>query len=252
MSNTKVANIRNLFSDMRKNNPSSYEGIMQLLFYLEKQEALLFPIIDAFNNPPSNVVPENATSFNYTIQPNGVLFSWVAPSTAVQFYEIRLGTNWDTADFVLRTASQNAIISPLLVGSYTYLLKTLSSAGQYSETTLSVTVNIFGPSIVSLTAEVIDNNVLLYWSAPTTQFAVDRYVILRDGIEQGTTTSTFIPITMIASGTYTFGVYAVDIAGNVGPTTTLEATVSQPPDYVLQESFISNLDQTRVNCFRFV
>jgi predicted phage tail protein len=250
MSSSYVANIRNLFAGLQRVDPQSYEGLMQILYYLEKQEALLFPIIQEFSNPVSNT-PADPNNFTYTILPTGILFTWGQPSGSFPLYEIRKGTDWDTADFVVRTTSLSALISPLVSGNYTYLLRSLGSSGIYGETILSINFTITGPSAVALTSNVIDNNVLLYWVQPSTQFAIDYYVILNGSQQVGTVRSTFMPVSLVASGTYTFYVYAVDIAGNTGLSGSVTVQVSQPPDYVLQDNFTSNLVGTRNNCYRF-
>ena len=208
----------------------------------------LFPIIDAriaaLTDAPIPAVP---TSFIYTLRPTSVHFEWQAGDTNARLYEIRRGSDWSTADFVVRTPSTQADINPILVGSYTYLLKSLNSENEESETAVSLIVIVPELGTPSITASVIDNNVLLKWTEPAHSFTIANYNIYRDATLIGTSLGTFEVVFETLSGQYTYKVTAVDIAGNESPQGTITVTVNQPPDFELLTSVTSIFDGTLFN-----
>lgn len=96
-----------------------------------------------------------------------------------------------------------------------------------------------GP-VVSLTPSVMDNNVFLKWSAPTSgTLPIEEYEIYRGDDESswelvGTQKGTFAAIVELVADTYTYWVRAKDTAVNTGTARPATAVVLQPPDYVLR------------------
>jgi len=93
-------------------------------------------------------------------------------------------------------------------------------------------------------AEVVDNNALLYWGVPLTgTLPVERYEVRRGaswaaGTPLGSNgNSTFTTYFEQQAGVYTYWVAAVNTAGTVGTAVAINATISQPPDYVLRADF---------------
>lgn len=128
--------------------------------------------------------------------------------------------------------------------------------GNYG-TQRSVDVSIDAPGAVTASrSEVIDNNALLYWAAPATgSLPVDRYEVRKGTTWAGGTVvgsngnSTFAAIFEQASGLYTYWVAAFDTAGNVGDPVGINATINQPPDYVLRKSWDSTFSGTLTNLY---
>jgi hypothetical protein len=108
---------------------------------------------------------------------------------------------------------------------------------------------------------VVDNNVLLRWSTSNNidKLDIQSYEVKRcpnDDSDSCTMTaatwSSLVPVATAAgqfiahmeliSNDYKYGVVAIDSAGNYSPITDILATVNEPPDYVLQEEFISTMD----------
>lgn len=169
---------------------------------------------------------------------------------AVTTFEVRKGSVWASAVLVTRTTSYRINVVPdLPAGDHQYLLKTINSSGQYSTSAISVTVSISPVSPVTLTAQVIDNNVLLYWDEPTTHsFNIAKYELFREGVSLGIHSGTFASFFENVGGTFEYGIIAYDLADNTSPPTTIEALVSAPPDFELIGSYTSTFTGTKTKC----
>jgi predicted phage tail protein len=107
----------------------------------------------------------------------------------------------------------------------------------------ATTVIVAAPGAPSnLTIQVIDNNVLLRWTAPTATLPIVGYTVKRGATPTtdyasstliGTKTGTFTSYAETTGGTFIYWVAAVDSAGNEGAPVFVVATVSQPPDYIV-------------------
>lgn len=198
------------------------------------------------SNLPQTTLVGDVTVFTYTLLPLGIKFEWERPSNAVLF-EIRRGTSWESSSRQLVTSTLSAVLDGQLVGTYTYFIKGQAVDGSQSvnATSLEVVIPPIGTIIVS--GSVIDNFVMLSWSVPSSAFRIDYYIITKDGNEIGRSTGTFIPVFENTSGTYQYGVQAVDIVGNVSAIATKDFDVSQPADYVLEAIETDDLSGARTN-----
>lgn len=80
-----------------------------------------------------------------------------------------------------------------------------------------------------LTGSVITNNVLLYWTVPSSLWLIDHYIILRDEVQVGTVHGTFTIVSATIGGTHSYSVEAVDIVGNVGTESPLATLTTLDP-----------------------
>jgi hypothetical protein len=232
--------------------------LYQILRMMSDNFGVLLEDLRPILNPPAISsgsdldVPEPMQEMSYTILPTGVLISWTPPEddSDVAFYEIRKGNiaDWNGAERITKTASRNVFLSPLTVGVHTYLGKTINRDGNASQDLESVTINITAPESVSVSSQCIDNNVLLTWTIPNSQFRIDYYIISKDGSEYGRASATFTNIFENSAGTYQYGVKAVDIAGNIGPESFINVEVRQPPDYTLVSRHNSDFSGTKSHC----
>lgn len=193
--------------------------------------------------------PQGPTAFIATISALAVTFLWSSTDPNVRYYELRVGASWETGTFVIRTLSLTVAINPIAAGSHTYWLKTLSSTLVECENAVSTIVTVDAPEAPSVTAQVVDNNVLLSWVEPASDFAIDFYRVYRDDVQFAELSGTFLAKFEVVSGTYVYGVEAVDLAGNAGARGSVSASVRQPPDYNLLS--VRNIDftlGTRTNC----
>jgi hypothetical protein len=69
----------------------------------------------------------------------------------------------------------------------------------------------------------------LQWTAASDDFAVDGYVVTRDGVQVGTpVTTTFSDTGLVPGTTVTYAVAAIDAGGNVGPAATVSLAFADP------------------------
>jgi hypothetical protein len=202
--------------------------------------------------------PSNPGTLGLEIFPNNVRLTWPSVGFGVT-YEIRhfsgsgSGSVWDTSTVILRTTSLQIDINPtsipLSIGSHTFLIKSLDKDGNYSETASFVEMTVPRIPASDLTAIVVSNFILLYWSTPSSVFSIDRYNIYKNGAFQGDMRGTFESIFEIVGGTYSYSVEAVDIVGNIGvPSTAAVVQVSNPADFAFHNRIASIFSGTKINC----
>ncbi len=192
------------------------------------------------------ITPADVTTYSYSGGKN-LIIEWINPDPSnIQYFDLRQGADYATADKILKTASTRVVLEPITVGTTAYTLKSVNSSGTESDNALAISVSVTAPTAITLTPSVIDNNVLLYWTASTGFFDIDYYKVERGITEIGRITGTFTTTFESAAGTYTYKVTPYDIYGNAGLSTTTSVLVAEPPDYELEdELFDTNLDGTR-------
>lgn len=191
------------------------------------------------------------------IGPDAIL-KWVGidGAFALDYYELRFGSTWAGATYITRSYTTEYKERITYTGLRRYWVAAVDVAGNVGAP-VSVDLTVVSPSeVMSKRAEVIDNNVLLYWVAP--QFGnlpVDHYDV-RKGADWLTAqvvgsngNSTFTVIFEQQSGTYKYWIAAVDTAGNIGTPSSIEATVNQPPDYILRSNIDDDFSGTKTNMY---
>ncbi len=222
--------------------------------------------VDAFGNygpaisTSAGIAGGTVSSLTSTIAGVNLTLQWAGTpgSFAISGYEVRYGAAWvggTVIDFRQTTSYTEAV---KWGGSRLYWLAAVDVKGNYG-TPSSLTVTITNPGVVTGTrSDVIDNNALLYWTAPAIgagQLAIDRYEV-RKGASWAAGTvigsngnSTFTTVFEQSAGTYTYWVSAVDTAGNYGTAAGITAAISQPPDYVFRNAYDSPMTGTWVNFY---
>jgi hypothetical protein len=197
-------------------------------------------------------------SFVPSISGTNLLLTWtgVAAAFAISGYEVRFGSSWASGTFVQFVQSNKYSEIVKWGGTRTYWVAAVDARGNVG-TPVSVVVTINSPGAVGGTrADVVDNNALLYWTAPTTgDLPVDRYEV-RKGASWAAGTvvgsngnSTFTAIFEQQAGTYMYWVTAFDSAGNSGTPASIQATINQPPDYILRNDYNSAFPGTLTNMY---
>lgn len=181
------------------------------------------------------------SSLSYTLSGDSAMLNWsaVAGSFLIDYYEVRYGSTWADGTLVNRTFSTALLLKVDWGGVRKFWVAGRDVAGNYA-TPISTDITITAPGAVQgLRADVIDNNVLFFWSAPATgTLPIDTYE-LRRGTDFSTATvlgdksGLFTLVFEMASGSYTYWVRALDTAGNFGSAMPITVTVLQPPDFVL-------------------
>ena len=193
-------------------------------------------------------------SVSLTLEADIYKIAWTGgvSSFQVEEYELRWGASWASATFLSRVKGTTFTSPVRWGGSRTFWVAGVDKAGNYGAPG-SATLNVAAPTAVSgLTAQVIDNNVLLKWGNASSALPIDRYVVKKGGtwaggILIGDKSGTFTSVFESAAGTYTYWVAAVDSGGNEGTPTAVTAVVNQPPDYLLRVEWPSSLLGHKVN-----
>jgi hypothetical protein len=234
---------------LQKTDPKLWEALILISKQADLVKETLNPTISTSIATPG-VTTSDAylppTNFRAASTGRTLRFTWDA-ATSGFLYEIRRGTSWDSADFITRTPNLQADIDPVLYGTYDYLIKTVTLGGVYSSLATSLEFTLGAIPTINITAQVIDNNVLFYWTAPTSTFEIDYYTLYRDGVEIGRSRGTFSAIFEQSPGTFAYSIIATDIAGNDSVESFVTGIISQPPDYELFDNFMSSLNGTLTN-----
>lgn len=185
-----------------------------------------------------------------------LILSYPAPAAdfALAGYEIRHGAVFASATVVAGNvqASTFSILARWL-GNRRWWVRAIDIAGNPGAEGF-VDVTITAPGVTGFARQVVDNNVLLYWTGvpgtlPIATFEFRKGATWAGGEEIGTKSGGFTSLFELAAGVYTYWIAAIDAAGNVGTPVSLAATVAQPPDYILKDSYDSDFGGTKVNLF---
>lgn len=186
----------------------------------------------------------------------GVTLRWNSVSDIdLDQYEIRQGTDWTTGTLIARLKSNTFKLGAISGAAQTFWVKAIDTSGIYSANAASHTTSFAAPGIASMQVQVVDNNVLLKWTAVTATLAIDYYEIRRGTTWAGGTVvgrvsnATIATLFETAAGSYTYWIAAYDIGGNVGTPSSVSASVDQPPDYTLLLNAVSTFSGTLVNAF---
>lgn len=204
----------------------------------------------------TNVVVANAptVSWGVTSVNENLLWTDTQNSLPITSYEVRYGSTW-AGGTVLTTTSASTLTRRVdYGGSRVYWIAAVDSAGNYG-TAGSVSASITVPGDVQgKRVDVVDNNSLLYWTLPVVgTLPVDHYEVRKGTTWAGGTVigsnadSTFTTTFELQSGTYLYWITAFDSAGNQGSSSSISATINQPPDYFLRVDYFSTFTGTLTN-----
>jgi len=242
--------VRAIITGLQNQYPKIYEAFSALTKAVDKLDENIDTIKSEVESIPETglAIAPNVLFFTYTFTRRNVILSWVQPDTSIFFYEIRVGGfSWETASHVLTSATLSAVFDPLPVGTTRYWIKGIDFDGNVSVDALFLDVTVPAIGTIIAMSTVIDNNVLLQWTEPTTTFDIDYYTITRDSTLIGKQKGTFAIVFESISGVFIYKLQPVDIAGNIGPESAVLAEVRQPPDFELMAQIIDDLSGTKVN-----
>ena len=188
---------------------------------------------------------------------NGVLrLAWTASTGTlpVSRYEVRYGASYAAGTQVFSGDALSMQIAPNWVGSRVFWVAAYDTSGTQGAIGSAEFIVVAPGAVTSSRIEVVDNNALLYWSAPATgTLPLDRYEVRKGAsFAAGTVigsnaTSTFASVFEQQGGMVNYWVAAFDIAGNAGPATAIVGVINQPPDYVLNSDLNSTFNGTLTN-----
>jgi len=200
------------------------------------------------------VAPPNPSNITYLFADTSltaatVTLEWddVFPVLGLKQYQI----SW--ASKTITSKSSTVTVPANWIGSRTFTIKTVDQLNNVS-TGQSLAITKLVPGVVTnLRAQVIDNNVLLYWNLPTKTSLPVSHVRVRKGTTfagsslVGDKAGGFTALSELAAGTNTYWVSAVDTDNYEGTAVSVPANVSEPPDFVFHGSYASSFGGTKSN-----
>lgn len=189
---------------------------------------------------------------NPVISGENYILNWSSPSTTdcapIDFYEVRVDQNWgSTVGLIAKTTSNTFSAKVDWAGDRTIYLSTKDITGTYGSISSKTISSPTPGQVASFVPTVIDNNVLLSWSIPTSgvQLPIVEYEVRKGpnwdtasliGTKTGLFTTNFETI----AGTYTYWIAARNSANVLGTPRSVTAIVNQPPDYILATDYFSD------------
>lgn len=194
-----------------------------------------------------------ATSVSAAFAGENIVLTWgaIQGSLATAQYEIRYGASFAAGTSLGNIKGTTFSAKAQWSGTRAFWVAAVDIAGN-TGTAGQATATITPPGAVSMTQEVVDNNVLLRWSDATGTIPIDFYE-LRKGATWATATpigrvsARFSAIFESSGGLLTYWVAGYDLAGNEGTASSIAALVNQPPDYQLQYDANSTFTGTKTN-----
>jgi predicted phage tail protein len=198
--------------------------------------------------------PNDVGLFEVIIRDFTLVLSWNrVEDIDVVFYEIRQGgSSWETATFVTQIDAEEYVYEFLAYGSEVFWIKAYDGL-KYSINAQSTIFQVTPANAPQVTSNIIDNNVLLYFSANPGSFPIEKYEIrtgatLESPEEIKTVYGTFTTFFEAVSGTYVYWIAAIDKGKNYGQWKRVSVKVNQPPDYRLNIEWDSDFSLgTKVN-----
>jgi len=190
--------------------------------------------------PPSNVTNFKATSFTGPIE-----FAWDSVTDAdLRGYEIREGSSWDSGTVVVTNYKGNRFAYLKNEGGvFQFWIAAQDTSLKYSETPITVAVQVFGPAAVAGFDCVSNNNAIIFTWLPNTDQAIDSYEI-REGaswanstlLNRAAGTSYMVPVN--SSSSRTFWIKAINTLGIYGMTAAFTTpTLAELPDHNVVANF---------------
>lgn len=201
--------------------------------------------------------PANTSSATYVYTDTAlttatITLDWVdvVPTHGLAFYEISYDSTTKT------TASDTITLPADWIGDKNFTIKTVDLIGNKSSGfTFTATKQLPDP-VTNFRAQVIDNNVLFYWTLPAKTSLPIAHVLLKKGASYATATSIgykageFTSIQETRAGTYTYWAVVVDTDNNESSPVALTTVVAEPPDFIFNAEYTSILNGTKSSAIK--
>lgn len=234
---SNYTNVAALIESVGKTNPELAEALRQMAADTYRMFDTLFPSVSGVQRRPGGVsgIIGDVENLVITPFPTNLRISWDVLANAFN-YELRLGVDWATAQVLITTGSNvvnlDPISIPLIYGDYTFQVRGKDIQGNYSPNSAVGYLTVPQIAAPILTATTIANNALLSWTIPSSLWAIDYYIVKRNGVEIGQIKGTFKVQVEVVSGDYTYSIIAVDIVGNQSTESpTVTVTLTNPIDF---------------------
>ncbi len=178
--------------------------------------------------------PQDISSVVATVRGiEGVEIRWAAVTDVdLDHYELRVGADWETGEELFNGLALSYLWNKQTAGTYRLMVKAADRFGNKSAVATYTDITIDAPGLVqNLTSQVVENSVLVAWAAPATgSLPIGEYRIYKGALYSeadliGEITGTFFTIVEADLDTYNYWVVAVDVAGNVGTESDVEASI---------------------------
>ena len=201
---------------------------------------------------PNNVSSVTSLFADTALTNATITIDWndVLPVFGLKHYEI-------TYDSVVKTTSSSTITLPAnWIGNRNYVIKTVDNRGNKSSGYTYQVTKLAPNSPTNFRAQVIDNNVMLYWNLPTkTSLPID-HCLLKRGSTWATATvigdkkGAFTTVNERAAGLYTYWIATVDTDDNESTPISIGVQVAEPPDFIFHGEFTSDFTATKSSAFK--
>lgn len=254
---TAVTDIDLKFYELREGNSwedSEFVDYVQankyrLLTRVAGSYTFLVKAIDTSDNPSATAASVTVTisapamlSGTFSFDGGDAVLTWASTpgSFAIKDYEVYFYDPFESGIPIGETRSTTIRVRAAWVDLRRFWIVARDIAGNESSP-LNIDITVLrADRVATLTSEVIDNNVLLRWTAPPSgSLPIARYRILRGAVYEsavllGSSDTTFKAYFEMVAGSYTYWVVPEDTAGNLGIEAPVAALVSEPPDFELQ------------------
>ena len=190
--------------------------------------------------------PDDVSGFAASLTSTGVRLSWSDIASPMLYdYEIREGTNWDSATSIGFFAGSQASVPPLPSSNYKWMIKARDKLLNESVNPDVATLGVSAPAQPTITAGISGQNYVLSWNTPASMFPIDHYLIA-SGPSAATASQIALAYTtqyqskIDFGGAKSFWVAAVDAAGNTGPYGLAQITITAPGQPLITTQVIDN------------
>lgn len=178
-----------------------------------------------------------------------ITISWIDAVTTFGYDYYELSYNGTTI-----TVKANTVTVPAnWIGNRNFSITTVDRFGFKSSALVYPVTKLVPASAINFRAQVVDNNVLLYWTLPAKTSLPVAHSRIRKGDtwataeEVGTKDGEFTTIFELAGGEFTYWLAIVDTDGYESEPVRLTTFVTQPPDFLFLGEKTSDFSGTKVN-----
>jgi Bacterial Ig-like domain/Abnormal spindle-like microcephaly-assoc'd, ASPM-SPD-2-Hydin len=189
--------------------------------------ALDVPLTGTGTTTATDTTPPTPATLTVTRAGTTANLSWTAATDNVAVTGYQVFRDGSQVGANLAAGARSFADSALAPGTYGYTVKAMDTAGNVTASNaVSVTVPVLDtapPSTPALTGSVTGTTANLTWTAATDNVAVTGYRVFRNANQVGgdlAASARSFSDTVLAAGTYSYTVKAVDAAGNVGNAST--------------------------------
>ena len=209
------------------------------------QTTYTYPAINEVQGVNWNFADDALTSATITL-------NWLVPDNAfaVDYYEV-------TYNGTIKEVKANTITLPAnWLGDRLYTIKVVDILGNKSTGVQNYITKLAPNPPSNYRSQVIDNNVMLYWTLPEKTTLPIDHVSLKKGSTWETATDIgekkgeFTTVLELQSGEFTYWIATVDTDGNASEPISITTQVSEPPDFEFFGDFQSTFTGTLSNALK--